>query len=111
MNLLVMTVLGLAVLYLGPQAARGFRALTLILGAGLLVSAGLWFGWVEQQTHSIGRGVAGLFIIAGTVAIGMGVAVRGVVLLCGWQGMGATLAVVAGAVPPLAWAIWEIWLR
>jgi hypothetical protein len=41
----------------------------------------------------------------------MGVAVRGVVLVCGWQGLGATLAVVAGAVPPLAWAIWEIWLR
>lgn len=84
-------------LYLGPQLAPSGRWLALLAAGGAVLAVIVWFAWVEQQTSSIGSGVAALLVLLGAGTAALGVAVRAVVLWRGWQGGQMTLAVLGGA--------------
>lgn len=84
-------------LYLGPQLAHTGRVLALVAAGGVVLAGVVWVAWVEQQTSSIGAGVAAFLVMLGAATAALGVAVRAVVLWRDWDGGRMILAVLGGA--------------
>jgi hypothetical protein len=109
MDILVLFLLIVAGCYLAPLLMPGRAWLLGLAGVGVLAGLGLWFGWVEQQTDSLGSGISALFVMSVGGALALGVVVRAIMLWRGWTGGKAVTAGVIGAlvwVAAIAWALW-----
>jgi hypothetical protein len=93
---LQMIALAVIALYLSPLLVARWRGLVILAGVLTLIGLGVWYGWVEQQSSSIGAGVTGFIVLLGATAAGLGLLIRGLILWAGWQGARAGLAFCAG---------------
>lgn len=106
----LLTVLAVMVAgYVVPLLMPGWRWLAGLATAGALLGLAVWFGWVDQQTDGLARGVAALFTLSVAAVFALGVAVRALVLWRGWTGGRAVLTTALGALVWLGALFWLIW--